>query len=139
MIKYAICATTKEYAPEYIGKNKVAGEFITTREEEALVFNSKEVAEAFIENLEDDYDFLEVVEVDVDTNEYFVISSRNGEEEVRYFGSDLEAAKEAGRIEWNHLTPVEQKKYSVVIGYGEVEVDEYGDKYYDGYDVVHEF
>ena len=33
----------------------------------------------------------------------------------------------------------EQKKCSVVIGYGEVEVDEYGDKYYDGYDVVHEF
>lgn len=139
MIKYAICTTTKEYAPEYIGKNKVVGEFITTREEEALVFTSKEVAEAFIENLEDDYDFLEVIEVDVDTNEYFVISSRNGEEEVRYFGSDLEAAKESGRIEWNHLTPAEQKKCSVVIGCGEVEVDEYGDKYYNGYDVVHEF
>ena len=71
--------------------------------------------------------------------EYFVISSRGDDEEVKYFGSDLEAAREAGRIEWNHLTPAEQKKCSVVIGCGEVEVDEYGDKYYDGYDVVHEF
>lgn len=71
--------------------------------------------------------------------EFFVISSRKDDEVVQYFGSDLEAAKEAGRVEWEHLTSEEQNKYSVVIGCGEVEVDEYDDKYYIGYDVVHKF
>lgn len=60
--KFAINTIQKNYNPEYIAV--VGGEEVTTtNEERALIFNSEIDAKNYINNLEDDYNFLEVIEI----------------------------------------------------------------------------